>query len=330
MSSMLEQAIIDAEALRESAVKNAEQAIIDKYSEQIKEAVETLLEQEDDASELDLINLEDDQDRIDLEVKTPAPREEPEALEESKDLDLDELENYVRLLEGQEPIEEEVVEEEVVEEEMTDDETLQILDDLEDEMEDLSEDNLEEDIYESILEELVFDEKVSGHGHLGAPTEREMEEANDVYEIQAMLDEKEEENKKLKEQISKQEEIISVLNEKTNKFKNISVKLKEHLTAVNVSNAKLLYTNKVLSSTSLNERQKVKIVEAISKTETVNEAKVIYETLQSSVGSSEKKKPESLNEAVSRRPSLFLSRRQEREKPQDPTSDRWKKLAGLN
>ena len=225
MSSMLEQAIIDAEALRESAVKNAEQAIIDKYSEQIKEAVETLLEQEDDASELDLINLEDDQDRIDLEVKTPAPREEPEPLEESKDLDLDELENYVRLLEGQEPIEEEVVEEEVVEEEMTDDETLQILDDLEDEMEDLSEDSLEEDIYESILEELVFDEKVSGHGHLGAPTEREMEEANDVYEIQAMLDEKEEENKKLKEQISKQEEIISVLNEKSDKFKNISIKL---------------------------------------------------------------------------------------------------------
>ena len=45
MSSMLEQAIIDAEALREVALKNAEAAIIDKYSDQIKEAVETLLEQ---------------------------------------------------------------------------------------------------------------------------------------------------------------------------------------------------------------------------------------------------------------------------------------------
>ena len=42
MSSMLEQAIIDAEALREVALKNAESAVIEKYSVQIKEAVEKL------------------------------------------------------------------------------------------------------------------------------------------------------------------------------------------------------------------------------------------------------------------------------------------------
>ena len=47
MSSMLEQAIVDATALREAALKNAEQAIIEKYSPQIKEAVESLLEGEE-------------------------------------------------------------------------------------------------------------------------------------------------------------------------------------------------------------------------------------------------------------------------------------------
>ena len=46
MSDMLEQAIIDAEALREAATKNAETLVLEKYSNQIKEAVETLLEQE--------------------------------------------------------------------------------------------------------------------------------------------------------------------------------------------------------------------------------------------------------------------------------------------
>ena len=46
MSTLLEQAIIDAEALRESAVKSAEQAIIEKYAPEVKRAVETLLEQE--------------------------------------------------------------------------------------------------------------------------------------------------------------------------------------------------------------------------------------------------------------------------------------------
>ena len=45
MSSMLEQAIIDAKALREAAVNAAEQKIIEKYAPEVKEAVQTLLEQ---------------------------------------------------------------------------------------------------------------------------------------------------------------------------------------------------------------------------------------------------------------------------------------------
>ena len=47
MSSMLEQAIIDAATLREAALKNAEQSLIEKYAPQIKEAVETMLENEE-------------------------------------------------------------------------------------------------------------------------------------------------------------------------------------------------------------------------------------------------------------------------------------------
>ena len=47
MSSMLEQAIIDAAALREAALKNAEQSLIEKYAPQIKEAVEAMLENEE-------------------------------------------------------------------------------------------------------------------------------------------------------------------------------------------------------------------------------------------------------------------------------------------
>jgi len=43
---MLEQAIVDAAALREAALKNAEQAIIEKYAPQIKEAVDGMLENE--------------------------------------------------------------------------------------------------------------------------------------------------------------------------------------------------------------------------------------------------------------------------------------------
>jgi hypothetical protein len=44
MSSMLEEAIVDAQALREAAIQSAEQAVLARYSGQIKETVESLLE----------------------------------------------------------------------------------------------------------------------------------------------------------------------------------------------------------------------------------------------------------------------------------------------
>ena len=51
MSNMLEQAIVDAQSLREAAIKNAESEIVEKYSDEVREAVTKLLEQDD---ELDL------------------------------------------------------------------------------------------------------------------------------------------------------------------------------------------------------------------------------------------------------------------------------------
>jgi len=49
MSSLLEQAIVDATALKEAAMKNAEKNLVEKYSSKIKEAVDKLLEQDDTA-----------------------------------------------------------------------------------------------------------------------------------------------------------------------------------------------------------------------------------------------------------------------------------------
>ena len=47
MSSLLEQAIIDAKILKETARKNAESMILEEYSEELKKAVAVLLEQEE-------------------------------------------------------------------------------------------------------------------------------------------------------------------------------------------------------------------------------------------------------------------------------------------
>ena len=105
--------------------------------------------------------------------------------------------------------------------------------------------------------------------------------------------------------------------------------MKEILEESNVVNAKLLYKVKVLESNSLNERQKSQVADKLSEAKSVEEAKLIFETLQSSVGST-KRHPESLSEAVERSSStMLLARRAATPSDQAPALDRWKALAGL-
>ena len=54
MSSLFEKAIADAKELKETALKNAEQLIIEKYSTELKEAVENLLEEEDEEESVEM------------------------------------------------------------------------------------------------------------------------------------------------------------------------------------------------------------------------------------------------------------------------------------
>ena len=112
-------------------------------------------------------------------------------------------------------------------------------------------------------------------------------------------------------------------------LKDNLITLKEHTEKLSLSNAKLLYINKVFGNNSLNERQKENIVENISNAKTVLEAKTIYGTLQSTVqGVSNKKPKESLSEALNRGSSGFISR------PKNVSidayeSERMKILAGI-
>ena len=136
------------------------------------------------------------------------------------------------------------------------------------------------------------------------------------------------------------EKVNTKLLNKANKSAELSQKLKEaveqlqeKLDNVNLTNAKLLYQNKALESDSLNERQKQALVEAVSNAETIEEAKVIFETLQNTVGStSRKQQPNSLSEAVQKSSSVILSARKHKPERQNsnPTLDRWKFLAGID
>jgi hypothetical protein len=52
---MLEQAIVDAKALKEAAIKSAESSIVEKYSQEIREAVDTMLNHEEIIKEDDMV-----------------------------------------------------------------------------------------------------------------------------------------------------------------------------------------------------------------------------------------------------------------------------------
>lgn len=414
MSNLLKEAIVDAKALRESALKNAETVVIEKYSEEVKETLEKLLEQEDDiglalpgeepvadepvdaadplaaeepaldampaeeplgAEELpaeedgltdediplgatndfadldgqNLGNLAGDGATQQLTIDLGALQESVEALkqsiEEDEEVDLSEFLNE----EDEEEINEEAgvdaadetiaAAEEELEEEMSAEEDEDDLGDkaaetvadsaLDGIMGAMSEDVDQDALVDAIMEKLTVDMGADLSGWAGRSSdsikyqmEKEMAHRRST--------EVEEEMKDLKKA---QEEVVFENKQLTGKLSEYEAaigELKEGLQDTNLSNARLLYTNRVLRNTSLNERQKDKIAEAISNAGSVTEAKTIYDTLQSTVEgtSKNKKSPQSLSEAIGRRNTVLRATRHE-EPASDPFQDRMKKLAGI-
>ena len=339
MSSMLEQAIIDAEALREVALKSAETAVIEKYSHQIKEAVEEILtstlneeEEEVESEVIDQVGYAaaDDGHEHDESCGCPDKEEEEEVTldltdlltqmkddEEGGGLDVSEMLD-------REEVADEIVpddEEETVDEEIELDE--QVLEALLEDEEEITEDTIAK-ITSEVVAELSEEVKVDIADPLPkagwseskpalSQTEKYQKPLEDAIE---RVKEAANENKKLKAHNKKLNETLS--------------KVHKALTTTNTANARLLYTNKDLTNISLNERQKIKIVEALSKASSVEEAKIIFETLQSAVGTSANiKQPQSLSEAVTKSSSTYLPKSESKKDKSSPATDRWKILAGI-
>jgi len=392
MSSLLKDAIVDAKALRESALKNAETSIIEKYSEEVKQTLDQLLEQ-DDLGEPTTTN-DDIAENIPLAATDNLSEEEgdiPETMNEEGEevpvtIDLDALQEAVAALEAELDENEEI--------EITAEDLAEILAEDEEELEEggaaqrkgdprvrrqdpdrlredeeLEEDVIEEDdavdvsgetageesaeetkaaadqdkesgeggldeefdtdsMVDAIMEKLTVDMGFDLSGWAGRSSEEKMHEIEKELAHRRSTD-VEEEMETLKKA---QEELVfenKQLNEHLSQHKQVVEELKESLQDVNLSNARLLYTNRVLRNTSLNERQKEKIAEAISNAGSVTEAKVIYETLQSTVETKPSRSPKSLSEAISNKRSSVIRATRQESAPSDPLSERMKRLAGI-
>ena len=416
MSNMLEQAIVDAAALREAALKNAEQSIIEKYAPQIKEAVKAMLNdtivetrmyqgrtvevihevdgdgnvtvsesggkpfmvKESDLSEAteDQILQEEEMDAaVDTSTAPPVEFEAPPTWDSrygdtqsvtltamldnvdangNVEIDLDAIELSLAQQEEasaeaspEAPVDdlsaapEETGEEAPLEDDVgglgdllgdvgADDLQLQELMDL---LSEYDEELLEEDI------EVDMDEDKKGW--VDSAKESRTYETDKAKAKEAHLDEdeeedSEEEDEKLQEslkEIDQLQQTFIILKQQNEKLESVVHKLSDKLEETMLSNAKLIYQNRTLNDASLNERQKIKIVEAISNAESPKEAKNLHETLRATVGTQKQKGPQSLNETVNRRSNLssMLNPRQNinESKSSDPFMEKMKRLAGI-
>ncbi len=194
-----------------------------------------------------------------------------------------------------------------------------------------------------LAEKLTLDFQPVKSGNLGMPDSQKQMAYEEAEALKATCDEEEEASDEIPKEIGKLRESVETLEAEkkelqeklqtlqsnTKHIEGVVLKLKDALNETSVQNAKLLYTNEALTSDSLNGRQKTKLVEAISNAKTVEEAKVIFETLQSTVSGTKKESPKTLSEAVSRK-STLLPQTKEAKQPADPRINRMRRLAGLN
>ena len=417
MSSMLEQAIVDAKSLKDAALRNAEHLIIEKYSNELKGQMERILEQEEDplaalAGGGDLgLGLGGEeaapQGPIDFEAAGKDKDELPNKIEyaaldnatigytkypkeaEVITINLDALNDYemdpargptARNLAESLEIEEELLEELLGTEFFElDDELLaevaieedKILhgeadlkeadkssgeddndgDDDDDDDDDDGDDNGDADDTQNesldLEEGIRIDWKAVKEGNpFGTNTEQDeinlmlaelVEEADQLEKKNESLVNKNnlliQKNKKLNVSLKENKKTFDDFKKQYNTLIEGFNGLKEKFEESQLMNVKMLYTNKIWADKSLNRRQKNKIVESLEKTESVEQAKIVYDTLKSAVEDTEARPrgPKSLSEAVSRRSSQLLVRstKQSESKPND-FAVRMKRLAGID
>ena len=115
-------------------------------------------------------------------------------------------------------------------------------------------------------------------------------------------------------------------------YKEAVIFLKDKLHEVNILNAKLLFTNKLFKEFSLDNNQKLKVVETFDRTQSTREIKLVYSTLCeqfSDNGSIIRKK--SINESASKPVASTKPSPQSKKVigEEDVVANRFKKLAGI-
>ena len=267
------------EAKHDDKDESVEEAKDDKKDEAIEEdltEVPAVAEEEDGEEEA-----EDDSEESedDAPVDDVEPADEPEGDEDLSDLSVDQFKDLIRDIINQEMGAGEAPADDM------DGGDIEGMGD-EPELEEPAVDGAEE-------EEIDLDELLR---ELEAETTEEVEEAKDHDKDESVEEAKEDKKEEIEEDTKNEMEAESdtkdhnvnnvqsgVMKEQLDEALETIETLKKDLNEVNLLNSKLLYVNKIFKSNDLSESQKVNIIAAFDKAESVKEVKLVYETVSDSV-----------------------------------------------
>lgn len=316
---LFKQAILDAKSVREAALTNAKKALEETLTPRLQSILSTKLrEQEEDVNE----NQDEDVKEnftpgLEEELDLDEILAELELEEGTSDEDLNE--NYDQDLEEAEDDETETdPTEEPAETDVDDtDDTMGDMDDMGDTNDDMEGPNDEDNIdaltvgdFKNIVRDIIAQE-MGGNGEMGGDElgddDLNMDDAHDLsggdgadmgseddfnapdpamghhddedVNLEEILAELETMNNKNESKAKVESKAKAELKEAVKTIQ----KLRKELNEINLLNAKLLFVNKIFKSKNLTESQKAKVITNLDKANSVKEAKLIYETLSSSI-----------------------------------------------
>ena len=291
MKDLLKEAIADAKAVRQTALANAKLALEEAFTPRLQSMLSAKLAEE-------------------MEEEDPTMKEEEEEVETEMTHEGDEMpEEEPAMEEGEEG--EEIPEEEPAMEEG---------DEMEGEDDDLDLDEIIKELEgeeEPAMEEPTEEEPVAEGEE--EPADDEDVDINEIIRSLREEDEETEEKEEMKEEEEKEEELEEAY--------NVIRFLKGKINEVNLLNAKLLYSNKLFRNFSLNEGQKMKVIENFDRAHNLREVKLVYSTLAEGFKMPSTKKI--VKESFASKPIASTKPAKQVISEGTELANRFKKLAGL-
>lgn len=274
-TKIFSEAIAEAKAIRETAMANAKLALEEAFAPRIQEMMTDKLEAlaEEEMEEMKEEGLEEGNAEVAEEISLEELLAELEGLEEGhaepdadnaggpsdNDADNKMEENTITEAEDEDEVGEITV----------------------DELKDIIRDIMADVMAGEGAEEEESEEEGGEEGEEEMSAEDDLELEEILAEIEALGEEKSSDDESSMKYEAKEKELEEAM--------NTIATLRSELNEVNLLNAKLLYVNKLFKAKNLNESQKIKVINAFDRAETVREAKNVYDTLNESL-STEKAK----------------------------------------